>query len=164
MARTATSLRAAAALRRLRAARGGIAAVEFAIGASFLIVAMLGLYDFGRASWHRMQVAAAAQAGAAYAVANGFNATGIALAVRGATDFAAVTATPAPTMQCGCPNGTSGITAAACGSTCPVVAGVAQVAGYYATVSARGTYSFMFPYPYVAKPIVMNARAVGKMQ
>lgn len=158
------SSRIAASVRRLRAARGGIAAVEFAIGASFFILATLGLYDFGRASWHRMQVAAAAQAGAAYAAANGFNTNGIVAAVVGSTDFSTLTASPAPTMQCGCPAGTAGITPAACGSTCPIVGGVTEVAGYYVTVNARGTYTFMFPYPYVPAPIVMTASAFAKLQ
>ncbi len=156
--------RIAAALRRLRAARGGIAAVEFAIGASFFILATLALYDFGRASWHRMQVAAAAQAGAAYAASNGFNTNGIVSAVTGATNFSALSASPAPTLQCGCPNGTSGVTVAACGSTCPIAGGVAEVAGYYVTVHALGTYSFVFPYPYVSNPVVMTASAFAKLQ
>jgi len=154
-----------AALRRLAGARRGIASVEFAIGASFFIVALLGLYDFGRASWHRMQVASAAQAGAVYAASNGFNTTGIVAAVTGSTTYAALAASPAPALQCGCPNGTSGITVAACGSICPAADGQAgATAGYYITVHARGTYSFMFPYPYVPQPLVMSASAFAKLQ
>jgi Flp pilus assembly protein TadG len=155
----------AAPLRRLARARGGIASVEFAIGASFFILALLGLYDFGRASWHRMEVATAAQAGAVYAAANGFNTNGIVAAVTAATSFSTLTASPAPVLQCGCPAGAAGMTVAACGSNCPSADGLTgTAAGYYVTVHARGTYSFMFPYPYVPQPVVMTASAFAKLQ
>lgn len=165
MTRLATPWRSVATLRRLGHARDGVAAVEFAISASVILFAMLGLYDFGRASWHRMEVAAAAQAGAAYAASHGFNTNGIVATVRGATNFSTLTASPAPTMQCGCPNGASGISSAACGSTCPSVNGIAgPTAGYYVTVHTRATYAFTFPYPYVPQPVVMTARAFAKLQ
>lgn len=160
MAWRATHRHTAAALRCFGGARGGMAAVEFAIGASFLIMLVTGLYDFGRASWHRMEVAAAAQAGAVYAAGNGFNSNGIVASVLGATTYSTVTATPAPTMQCGCPAGGSGVTAAACGSACAV----GGIAGYYVRVNARGTYNFVFPYPGVPQPVVMTASTYVKLQ
>ena len=153
----------AAARQRLARSRSGIAATEFAIGAAFLVLAMTALYDFGRASWRKLEVTAAAQAGAVYAAANGMNITGIAAAIAAATNTAAITATPAPTMSCGCPNGTSGITPTACNATCPGTS-PAQLAGYYATISASGSYTFMFRYPYVTSPLAISARTVLKLQ
>jgi hypothetical protein len=126
---------------------------------------MLGLYDFGRASWHRMQVASAAQAGAIYAASHGFNTNGIVAAVTQSSSFSTLTASPSPTIQCGCPNGAAGMTIVACGSSCPGVGGQpGPVAGYYVTVHARGTYTFMFPYPYITQPVVMTASAFAKLQ
>lgn len=142
-------------------AREGIAAVEFAIGVSFLSLALLGLYDFGRASWHRMQVATAAQAGATYAAGNGFNTNGIVAAVRGATDDTGIAATPAPAMMCGCENGGSGIVAAACGSKC---VGTEIDAGYYVQVNARAEYAFVFPYPFITNPVVLTATVTARLQ
>jgi Flp pilus assembly protein TadG len=147
--------------RGLRRARAGIAAVEFAVGAAFLSLALLGLYDFGRASWQRMQVATAAQAGATYAAGNGFNTNGIVAAVRGATDLATVAATPAPSMVCGCQAGGDGITPVACGSKC---GGTVADAGYYVQVNARAEYAFVFPYPFVASPVVMTATVTARLQ
>jgi Flp pilus assembly protein TadG len=142
-------------------ARGGIAAVEFAVGAAFLSLALLGLYDFGRASWQRMQVATAAQAGATYASGNGFNTNGIVAAVRGATELASVTATPAPSLVCGCQSGVEGIATVACGTKC---GGTTVDAGYYVRVNARAEYSFVFPYPFVASPVVMTASVTARLQ
>lgn len=154
----------AGAPHRLAVARRGIAATEFAISAAFLVLAMTALYDFGRASWRKLEVTAAAQAGAVYAAANGMNITGITAAIAAATNTNTITATPAPTMSCGCPNGTSGITPTACNATCPGTSNPAQLAGYYATISARGSYTFMFRYPYVTSPLVISARTVLKLQ
>ena len=159
-------LRRHAAARRLLRARGGIAAVEFAIGAAFFVLALTALYDFGHASWRRLEIATASQAGAVYAAANGFNTNGIVAAVTSATSAPNVTASPAPSLSCGCPNGVAGITTVACGSTCPPANAVepGKTAGYYITVHARGTYSFMFPYPFVSSPATMSATTVAKLQ
>jgi len=147
-------------LRRLASGRSGVAAVEFAIGASFLAIALVGVYDFGRSSWHRMQVISAAHAGAAYAAAHGFSTNGIVTAILGATDFAALSATPAPERVCGCPDGVNGIAIVACGSAC----GHGGDAGTYVRVSASGSYTFVFPYPYVSQPVAMSTSVLARIQ
>ena len=140
--------------------RRGMAAVEFAIAAAFLSVAMVGLYDFGRASWTRMQVVSAAHVGAAFAAAHGFNTNLIANAVTSSSSLATLSATPAPASVCGCPNGAQGLSYVTCGTACAA----GGDAGSYVTVHARGTYSFTFPYPYVSNPVVLTATAVTRIQ
>jgi Flp pilus assembly protein TadG len=140
--------------------RRGMAAVEFAIAASFLAVAMAGVYDFGRASWTRMQVVSAAHVGAAFAAAHGFNASLIASAVTSSSALGTLAATPAPATVCGCPNGSAGIGFVECGSACADGAG----ASTYVRVNARATYSFTFSYPYVSNPLVMTATALSRIQ
>ncbi len=150
------------AMQRMRGGLGrrGMAAVEFAIAASFLAVAMAGVYDFGRASWTRMQVISAAHIGAAHAAANGFNANLIAGAVTSSSALATLAATPAPATVCGCPNGGAGISYVTCGDTCADGAG----ASTYVRVNARASYSFTFSYPYVSNPLVLTATALSRIQ
>ncbi len=160
---SAPSLPWRAAPHHLMRERRGIAATEFAIGAAFILLLMTSIYDFGRASWRKMEITTASQAGAVYAAANGMNTAGIAAAIAAATATSAITATPSPTMSCGCPNGTAGITAATCNSTCPGTS-PAQTAGYYATINARGSYTFLFRYPFVTSPMTITVKTVVKLQ
>lgn len=143
-----------------RLGRRGMAAVEFAIAAGFLSIAMVGLYDFGRASWTRMQVVSAAHVGAAFAAAHGFNASLIANAVASSSSLPTLSATPAPSTVCGCPSRSAGVTFVACGTACTS----GGDAGTYVQVSARGTYSFTFSYPLVSNPLVLSATALTRIQ
>jgi Flp pilus assembly protein TadG len=120
----------------------GIAATEFAMFAPMLVLAMIGVADLGMGVYRKMQVQNAAQAGAAYAMVNGFNASSITSSVLNATSFGGISAEPAPTWACGCPSAT-GTTGASCNSTCAD----GTVAGVYVTVSAQGTYNTLVPYP-----------------
>lgn len=152
--------RGIALLRRLAGRRDGFAAIEFAIAVSFLSLALIGVYDFGRASWTRMQVISAAHVGGAFASSNGFNASLISTAVTNSSNLPTLVATPAPVQVCGCPAGAAGITIVACSTTCDSGNG----AGTYVRVSARGTYTFVFPYPGIAGPVVINAVALARIQ
>lgn len=140
--------------------RDGSAAVEFAVIASFLGIAMMGVYDFGIATWHRMQVTTAAHAGAAYAAAHGFNANGITAAVTGSSDWAGIAASPAPSKVCGCPNNADGVVEVECGTAC---AGGGD-AGTYVKVAATANYTFLMPYPGVTQPVVLTATSITRIQ
>jgi Flp pilus assembly protein TadG len=96
----------------------GTAAVEFGLVVTFLSFLFIGLADFGMGYWEDMQVSNAAVAGAEYAIANGWNQSGITTAVTSATGLGSIQATPAPTQTCGCPSATGGIATATCGSSC----------------------------------------------
>lgn len=143
-----------------RLGRRGMAAVEFAIAAGFLTVAMSALYDFGRASWTRMQVISAAHVGAAFAAAHGFNANLIANAVTSSSSLPGLVATPAPSSVCGCPAGSSGVTFVTCGTGCTG----GGDAGTYVQVTAQASYSFTFSYPFVSNPLVLTATALSRIQ
>lgn len=113
----------------------GIAAIEFAIIIPMLMLMFVGLVDLGIGVYRSMEVKNAAQAGAEYAVVNGFNASAISTAVTSATRYSSIAASPAPTQFCGCASNT-GVTNATCGATCSN----GFTAGTYVTVSAAATY------------------------
>jgi Flp pilus assembly protein TadG len=152
--------RVARRLRRAWLARSGVAAVEFAIGASFVLLASTGIYDFGRAYWTRIQVMSALHSAAAYAATNGFNSNGIVASMTSSTNFAAISATPAPAQVCGCPNGNTGLTVVACGTAC----GSGADAGTYVQISVRGTHAFLFPMPGMGSSLDINATAFARIQ
>ena len=104
----------------------GTPAIEFGLIAPVLGLLFLGVVDFGMGYWDQLQVTGAAQAGAAYAVTNGFDATKISNAVTSGGP-AALQATPAPTQFCGCPSATVGVTASA--GTPPTCNGVCASGG-----------------------------------
>src|SRR5262245_48597219 len=98
------------ALRRLLSGQAesvqGASAVEFAILAPILVFLLVCTLDLGLGFHSKMQVQNAAQAGAQYAIVNGFNATAISSAVTATTTLAGITASPAPSQFCGCPSNT----------------------------------------------------------
>jgi Flp pilus assembly pilin Flp len=147
---------------RLPGEERGISAIEFGLIAPLIAVLIIGIIDFGMGLWRQMEVADAAAAGAAYAAAKGWNSTvgGIENAVTGATGFAAITASPAPTWPpwCGCPNG-SGVTAATCGSYCSD----GSMAGHYITVYAQAPYSTILPWPGIGNPMTLSATAYARV-
>jgi Flp pilus assembly protein TadG len=136
-------------LRRFCSGRGdgssGVAAIEFAVMAPILMVLFLCTVDLGLGFYRKMQVQNAAQAGAQYAVLNGFKTSGITTAVTSATNYTGITATPAPSQSCGCPS-TAGLVAAVCGAICGISG---SPAGTYVAVSAQATYTTLFPYPII---------------
>ena len=107
--------RACRRLVALRDAHEGNAALEFSIAAPVLAIIFIPLIDIGMAVYQQMQVQDAAQAGAQYAMAHGWNSGSIQSAVTSATALP-VSVSPAPSKSCGCPDGSS-VSAAACGST-----------------------------------------------
>jgi Flp pilus assembly protein TadG len=94
-----------------------VAAVEFGIMIPLLSLMVVSVTDIGLAVYRKMQVENAAQAGAQYAIARGYDASSISNAVTGATNSTAVTASPSPVQFCGCPMST-GVSTVSCGSVC----------------------------------------------
>ena len=133
------------------------AAVEMALIAPALVLLLIGLADYGTLIYRRMQVQYAAQAGADFAMRNGFNSGAIASAVTGASSFAGLTATPTPVEACGCA-AANVMTPATCGSTC---AG-GQAAGAYVTVSASGTYTTILPYPGIPNSFTFTSASMAR--
>jgi Flp pilus assembly protein TadG len=138
---------------RFLASEGGASAVEFGLIAGLLCFLLVGLIDFGMGYWEKIQVGNAARAGVQYAIAKGWDQTGISTAVTSATGLSSISASPAPTQACGCPSASSGIAAASCGSNCTG----GGTAGTYVTVSASATYSTLLSYPGIASSFALTA-------
>jgi len=146
-------------LSRLARHRGANAAIEMALIAPALVFMIVGTADYGTAIYRRMQVQHAAQAGADFAMRNGFNSAAIMTAVTSATAFAGLEAVPAPVESCGCASA-GAVTPAICGTTC--AGGVA--AGRYISVSARGTYTTILPYPGIPTSLTFDATSMARTQ
>jgi hypothetical protein len=98
---------------RSRRGQSGSVAIEFAFTLLFLFPLVIGTAELGMAVFQNMQVNAAVEAGALYALANGFDEPGIIAAVENSfgttltNQVSAVTASPVPMQFCGCPSGTN---------------------------------------------------------
>jgi Flp pilus assembly protein TadG len=146
-------------LRGNRSGTRGSAAVEFGIITPVLVLMAVCSIDFGIGFYRYLQVESAAGAGARYAAIHGFDATTMANAITAATSNLAISASPAPTQFCGCPSST-GITVAACGSTCT---GGLPV-GTYVTASAQSTYNPIINYRLLPKSFTLGATATVRIQ
>jgi Flp pilus assembly protein TadG len=144
---------------RLLAATEGVGTIEFAVVASMLATLAIGMLDFGVGLWQQMEVGNAARAGAEYAALYGWNSSAIQTAITSATGLDSITASPSPTQSCGCPDVTTGVTAASCGSTCSS----GLTAGTYVTVSAQASYSTILPYPGISSPLTLTASAIARI-
>lgn len=144
-----------AALRR----KSGNAAIEFVLIAPLLASALVAMTDLGIGLYERMEIRNAAQAGAQYAIAKGWNSGAIENAVASASTLSGISATPAPTQSCGCASGTT-IAAASCGSLCPGGA----TAGTYVTVNAQAQYATLFSYPGLSNPMTLSAQSMVRIQ
>jgi Flp pilus assembly protein TadG len=137
----------------------GAAAIEFGIVIPLLALMVVSVADIGIAVYRKMQVEDAAQAGAQYAIARGYDTNGISNAVTSATNSTAVTASPPPVQFCGCPTNT-GVSTVSCGSFCTGGA----LAGTYATVSAQATYDTLINYQIVPTSYTYNAQSTARLQ
>ncbi len=128
---------------RLGSDASGTAAIEFGLIGTILSFLLLGAADFGFGYWQYVQVGNAARAGAEYPANNGWNQSAIQGAVTSATALSSITASPAPTEFCGCPDAASGIVAATCGAHCTH----GGTAGTYVKVNAQAAYTTPFRVP-----------------
>ncbi|MFC3068851.1 TadE/TadG family type IV pilus assembly protein [Phenylobacterium soli] len=150
-------LHPAAARRQARTLLGdrrGAAAVEFALVAPILLLLMAGLVDGSRLIAASMQVNSAAQAGADFALRNGWNQAGTAAAVSAA---ASGLDAPGVALSQGCVANAT-LTAAA-GATCPD----GRAPGRYVTVTASAPYRSVMRWPGVALPSSVSAKAVVRV-
>ena len=144
----------------------GAAIVEFALILPFLILLMIGLFDLGFGAYQSMQVHAAAEAGAQYALRHNWDATAIATAVTSATGTGAIAATPAPSRVCGCPDGgTFTVVAVWVVDRCvpSAICTSGSSPGVYASVSARLSYSPVLAYPGLPDPLSLTGQAYRRI-
>ncbi|MDE2486059.1 MAG: pilus assembly protein [Alphaproteobacteria bacterium] len=139
-------------LSRLVRERRGASAVEFALIAPILFLLLAGLIDGSRLAIRTMQIRAAAQAGADYALRKGWDPTAIEEAVANATPLTAA-ASPAPAETTGCIVG--GAVVQSAGPNCPN----GGPAGQFVTVWAQAPFSPLMAWPGVPLPSQLTARA-----
>jgi Flp pilus assembly protein TadG len=149
---------------RLLCEERGVSAIEFAFIAPVVAILIIGIIDFGMGLWRQMEIANAAEAGAAYAAAKGWNSTtsGIDGAVTSATNLPSSSITVSLnnwSNWCGCPNTSSGVTSATCGSDCSD----SSLAGHYVIVSASTSYSTIVPWPGISSPLTLASTAYARL-
>jgi Flp pilus assembly protein TadG len=152
----------------------GSAAVEMAIICPILIALIAAVLDFGAMFYEQTAVVTAADAGALYAVAYGYNPsnpTNIENAVQNSTSTISVTA-PAPTQFCGCPT-TSPYSIHNLGPltgsppSCSAFGNCANgpdsglAAGTYLTVNAQHQYKPMIPWTILPWSHVMGSAQIS---
>lgn len=130
--------------------RAGVGTIEFALLVPAISVLLLGVVDFGLGFWQQMQVANAAQAGVQYAQLNGWSTTGVPAAVQNATNLPV---TVNATQTYGCADATGGITETTSGASCPNGTTAVQ----YDKVTASVSYTTIFPWPGIARPMTLSA-------
>jgi Flp pilus assembly protein TadG len=137
----------------------GVAAIEFAIIVPILVLMVVATADIGMGFYRKMQVEGATQAGAEWAIKNGFDANAMSNAVISATSAPALSVSPAPVQFCGCANG-SAISTVACGTTCPGGAS----AGTYSTVSAQMTYNTILNYGFFPSTYNFSSQSTVRLK
>lgn len=137
--------------------RSGAAATEFALLFPILALLLAGLIDFSRLISHRMQVQAAAQAGADYVIRHGWNADAVSRTIAGAASIV-VTADPAPKLVSGCISGTEVLETTA--STCPT----GFFVGKFVFATARASFRPLMPWPAITVPDTIVATALTRVQ
>jgi len=142
----------------------GVAAIEFGIVVPILVLMVVATADIGMGFYRKMQVEDAAQAGAAWAIKNGFDANAISNAVTSATSAGspgspAISVSPTPVQFCGCASGSS-ISTVTCGTTCSGGA----LAGTYTTVSAQMTYNTILPYGFFPSTYNLSSQSTVRLQ
>lgn len=156
--------------RQSRRRQSGSVAIEFGFALLFLFPLAVGTVELGVAVYQNMQVHAAAEAGALYALANGFDEPGITSAVEHAfgttpTDqMTGVTATPAPSHFCGCPSG-SDIVDTGMAPPCTSYANCANgnPQREYIEISAALTRTSVIPTSGMILPATFRARSVIRL-
>lgn len=143
-------------LRSLSSDRAGGAAVEFALLLPMLVLLLAGLIDISRLVLEKLQVRAAAQAGADYAQRRGWDAAAISAAVTAASPLAA-SANPAPQVATACI--TAGALAPTTAAACPNGLPPAR----FLTVSAQAPFRPIAPWPGVQTPAGVTAQAVVRL-
>jgi Flp pilus assembly protein TadG len=163
-----TSIRQLLRPRGLGKSRAGSVAVELGLLLPMLAGMVIPLVDLGMGAYAKMQLQNAVQAGAGFALINGFNPSNITAVVNTNGASLSALAVAPPTQRCGC--ATTGDTVVysgaqsppTCGSTCPN-SGIGKV-GVYVTVSATANYTPLFNYPGLSNPVNLSAQSIVRIQ
>ena len=148
---------------RERLAIAGVAAIELAMVSPLLVTGVLGAGEMGFTIFRQTQVSFAAQAGADYALAHGFDATKVSNAIVTATTYTAINATPAPTQFCGCPTA-SGVTDAGGTPPCSATCSGGSKAGTYVQANSQAQFSPIIPNPWQTTTVTLAGQAIVRIK
>ncbi len=137
----------------------GTAAIDLAIILPVLIAMAFGLVDYSSALLQQTQVQNAAQRGLQYALTHGFDSSAMSSVITRNTNSAVISATPAPSKFCGCPNNV-GISSTTCSSLCSD----GSRAGTYVSASAAATYIPYIALPFVPASFALQSTATARIQ
>jgi TadE-like protein len=137
----------------IRCVRGNIS-VELALVLPFLLMLVMGAYDFGRGFTEKLRLNSAARAGAQYALEK-YNevedAAGVIQSARNDAEDVNNTLTVTPRYFCTCLVGGE----IACGTSC----GGGEVPMRYIEVDVSGPFELMFDYPMTSGPTTLQGHA-----
>ena len=143
-----------------RRSESGTAAIEFGLFIPILLILLIGTVEVGRAMHGAMQVNNAVEAGMLYAAKNGYDADGIAAAVANATGTPGITATPTPTLFCGCPSA-GGVINIDCNS--PSLCADGSPMGQYVQINAALDHQTILPYLGLPLPTTLKAQSIVRL-
>jgi Flp pilus assembly protein TadG len=142
----------------------GVAAIELALVSPLLVTGILGAGELGITIFRQTQVQFAAQAGADFALAHGFNATKVSNAIVNATTYTAITADPAaPSQFCGCPSAT-GVTTTSGQPPCSAICSGGFTAGTYVQANSQAQFSPIIPNPWQPGTVTLAAQATVRIK
>lgn len=147
---------------RLWNARAGIAALEFALVAPFLILLLTGAVSFGIGLRVKMEVGNAARSGAAYASSNTFDQARIIAAAQSATALATNVSVVVTKMTASCVSQANGAILPANGAAS--CAGTGTPPGTYVEVRTQMPYDFILPIPGMDRSTTLHGRAVARIE
>jgi len=143
--------------RNIRRDERGVTAIEFAVIAPILVGMFISIVDLGLGLYTQVQLANAAQAGAAYAMQKGYNSLGMITVAQSSTRLTGVSVTTS--QFCGCPS-SSGVTTTACDASCSD----GLTAGTFAQVTATKDYATILSYPGLPSSFHMSEQATARTQ
>ncbi len=151
--------------------RRGAAAIELALTLPFMMVVLMGIFDFGNITYTMMEVNAAAHAGVMYAYANRSACTtsGIETAENTATSLGSPAAYtgPSATGAAGLGHSAPSCTVSGCSSSAGIVATSSSTCttgdptpGTYAVAFAQYNFTPLLPWTGLVFPSTISATAV----
>lgn len=131
---------------------------ELGLMMPMLLLILLGGIDFSRAYFLSIEVAGAAQAGAAYGVMHRTDTTGMSNAATMDAPNVPNLTVGTPTWGCECSDGTSSSV------SCATVPSCANNQVYWVKVTASATYTPVFPWPHIPSSLPLSQTAVMRTQ
>lgn len=145
----------------------GVALVEFALAAPFLIILLVAMLDLGFGFYYALQVQGAAAAGAQWGSVHDFDQSGIQTAAtsNSGTYLSGITATAGKVCVCTDNNlfklsGTYVLATDSCNNT----AGCSTTPTVFISVNTQYQYTPILPYPWAVTPITLKGQSYRRVK